>query len=178
MFRLNLPDQIQTDRLLLQRLRYEEAEEIFYTYSSKEEATKYVSWPTHQSIQETRRFLDYAIKAWNSGIEYSFSIRLKENGLLIGSFGIVNDNGKVSFGYILGPNYWSRGYATEACTAIMHQLKQLTNVHRIWSFVDVDNITSSKVLLKSGLIEEARLAKWFRFINQDNAPKDCLIYRL
>src|SRR6478752_6161332 len=98
---LNLPERIETDRLSLQRLRYEDAEEIFYVYASKAEATRYVAWPTHQSVQETRRFLDYAIKAWDGGADCSYSIRIKDSNLLIGSFGVINDQGKVSFGYIL-----------------------------------------------------------------------------
>ncbi len=178
MLRLDLPQHIQTDRLLLQRLRYEDAEEIFYVYASKPEATKYVAWVPHQSVQETRRYLDYAIKSWDAGNDYGYSIRLKDSNLLIGAFNIINDNGKISFGYILGPNHWSKGFATEACMTIMKIIKTLTGVYRIWTLVDVDNIASSKVLLKCGFLEEARLYKWFRFVNQDNQPKDCFIYRL
>jgi ribosomal-protein-alanine N-acetyltransferase len=178
MLDLHLPESLETERFFIQRLRYEDAEEIFYVYASKTEATKFVSWPTHQSMQETRRFLDYAVKAWDDHIEYSFSIRLKESNLLVGSFSVINDNGKVSFGYIFGPNHWSKGYATETCRLMMNKLFTTPGIHRIWTFVDVDNVASSKVLLKCGLVEEARLSKWFRFINQDNEPKDCLIYRL
>jgi ribosomal-protein-alanine N-acetyltransferase len=175
---LKLPEYFETDRLMIRRLRYEDAEEIFYVYASKPVATKYVSWPTHQSIQETRRFLDYAVRAWQDHLEYSFSIRLKENNLLIGSFGIINDNGKVSFGYIFGPNHWSKGYATEVCRKMMAQLVLVKGIHRIWTLVDAENTASSQVLLKSGLIEEAKIKKWHRFINQDNEPKDCIFYRL
>ena len=178
MSQLNLPQRIETDRLLLQRLRYEDAEEIFYSYASKVEVTRYLTWPTHQSVQETRRFLDYVIAAWEKGIDYSYSIRLKDSGIMIGSFGIMNDQGKVSFGYCLSPNYWSKGCATEACIAVMGVLKTLPGIYRIWTVVDVDNVGSSKVLLKSGLVLEARLANWFKFINQDNQPKDCFIYYL
>jgi len=178
MLSLNLPERIETDRLVLQRLRYEDAEEIFYGYASKPEATRYVAWPTHQSVQETRRFLDYAVSAWEGGAEYTFGIRVKEINWFIGSIGVVNDSGKVSFGYILGPRHWSKGYATEACTAVMQRLRNIHGVYRIWTLVDTENIASCKVLEKCGLIREAQLYKWFRFINQDNAPKDCFIYRL
>jgi len=178
MIALNLPEQLQTKRLVVNRLRYEDAEEIFYTYASKSEATKYVAWPTHQSVQDTRRYLDYAVGAWHGGTDYAYSIRLKDSNLLVGSFGIVNDHGKVSFGYIFGPNHWSKGYATEVCQAMMNILKTLSGVYRIWTLVDVDNIASAKVLLKCGFLEEARLSKWFRFINQNNIPKDCFIYLL
>jgi len=33
------------------------------------------------------------------------------------------------------------------------------------------------VLRKCGMVEEARLPKWFRFINQGNEPKDCILFR-
>lgn len=176
--RLALPDRIETSRLLLQRLRYEDAEEIFFTYASKPEATKYVSWPTHQSIDDTRKFLRYAREAWMRGTDYSFSIRLRESNRLIGGLGIVNRDGRIEFGYILSPTQWGNGYATEACQAMMKLLKRETGIFRVGTFVDAENIASIRVLLKSGLVEETRLPKWFRFINQENEPKDCILFRL
>jgi ribosomal-protein-alanine N-acetyltransferase len=173
---LNLPERIFTERLILQRLRYEDADEIFHTYASKPEATRYVSWPTHQSIDDTRAFLRYAIPAWSRGRDYSYTVRMKESNRLIGSFGIINDQGKLQFGYIFSPTQWNKGFATEVCRTMMELLKDQKNVYRISTFVDVDNVASSRVLLKSGLLEEARLHHWFRFINQGNAPKDCLLY--
>ena len=178
MLRLDLPESIDTKRLLLQRLRYEDAEEIFFVYASKPAATKFLSWPTHTSIDDTRTFLSYAVGAWPKGSDYSFSIRLKENRQLIGSFGIMNDNGKLQFGYVITPAKWNLGFATEVVTKMMSAVRVLPGVYRVSTFVDVENIASQKVLLKSGLIEEARLEKWFRFINQDNQPKDCILYKL
>ena len=167
-----------TSRLAIRRLRYEDADEIFYTYASKPEATQYVSWPTHQSIKDTRAFLDFAVKGWTQGHDFSFSIRLPGLNRLIGTFGIIYDDGKIQFGYALGPLYRGQGYATEVCTAMMGILRQTAGIYRIGTLVDVDNVASSRVLLKAGLVEEARLLKWMRFINQGNEPKDCILYRL
>ena len=178
MMHLLLPHQIETARLTLLRLRYEDAEEIFYTYASKPEATKYVSWPTHQRINDTRNYLKYAVQGWNFGIDYSFGIRLKETNQFIGSFGVLNDQGKLQFGYILSPTQWGRGYATEVCKAMMPLLKMQLDVFRIGTFVDAENIASANVLQKCGLMEEARLTKWFRFVNQNNEAKDCILFRL
>lgn len=178
MVQLTLPTQLITDRLLVQALKYEDAEEIFYAYASKPEATRYVSWPTHTSIEDTRNFLRYAVAAWKAGSEYAFAVRSKESGRLIGSFGVVNDNGKLQFGYIFSPSQWGNGYATEVCKAMMELLCREREVYRIQSFVDVENTASARVLLKSGLVEEARLLKWFKFINQGDKAKDCLLFRL
>jgi RimJ/RimL family protein N-acetyltransferase len=175
---LHLPVEFHTPRLQFQRLKYEDAEEIFYTYASKPEATRFMAWPTHESVEDTRTFLEYADYAWKNSLEFSYAIRLADSGRLIGSIGVVNDDGKVQFGYILSPTQWGQGYATEACTAVINLLRALPSIHRVWTLVDAENIASIRVLQKSGLIQEARLEKWFRFINQNNDPKDCLIFRV
>jgi [ribosomal protein S5]-alanine N-acetyltransferase len=119
MDKLLLPEKVQTERLTLQRLRYEDAEEIFYTYSSKPEVTRYVSWPTHETIEDTRSFLKYVNDCWNAGMDYSYSIRITETKQLIGSFGFINELCKVLFGYAFGPLHLNKGYATETCKRMM-----------------------------------------------------------
>ena len=175
---LPIPELLNTPRLTVRRLRYEDADEIFYTYASKPEVTTYVTWPTHRSLADTRAFLSDVVPAWNKGADYSFSIRIAGHNRFIGTFGIINDEGKIQFGYALGPLYWGHGYATEVCMGFMNLLRSTPGVYRVGTLVDVENIASSKVLLKAGLIEEARLPKWMRFVNQGNEPKDCILYRL
>ena len=80
--------------------------------------------------------------------------------------------------YILGPNYWGRGLATEVCTKLMDMVRLTPGLHRIGTFIDAENVASERVLLKSGLVVEARLEKWFRFINQNNQEKDCILFKL
>lgn len=176
MIRLSMPPKIETERLLLQRLRYEDAEEIFYAYASKPEATRYLAWSTHRTIDDTRTFLNHTVENWNYGTDYSYSIRLK-NGALIGSIGIINDDGKVQLGYVISPGHWSCGYTTEACLRLLEILKTMEGIYRVGTFVDCENLASIKVLLKCGLVEEARLPNWFRFVNQNNQPKDCIFFR-
>ena len=178
MVKLYLPKQLFTERLSIQKLRYEDAEEIFYSYASKEEATRYMSWPTHQSMEDTKSFLKYATEGWEAGTDYSYSIRLINNARLIGSFGVINESRSLQFGYILSPTQWGNGYATEVCKSMMQLLRSHKGVFRIQTFTDVDNIASAKVLLKSGLVEEARLKNWYRFVNQENQAKDCIHFKL
>lgn len=176
MVKLDLPEKISTDRLLLQKLRYEDAAEIFYAYASKPEATRYVSWPTHTRIEDTVAFLEYAGNAWTLHKDYGFSIRRKDNARLIGSFGVVNHDGDIQFGYILSPSQWNAGFATEVCREMMARLKTLENIKRLFTFVAVENPASSRVLIKSGLKEEGRMPEWFLFPNCGSEKKDCVIY--
>ena len=175
---LSIAEQVDTQRLRLQRFRSEDAEEIFYTYASKPEAIKFMAWPTHQSIRDTRNFLNYAVQGWATGDDFSYAIRLRGTNRMIGSCGMMNEAGKIQFGYVLGPMHWGCGYATEATRAMLQLVKNQKEIFRIGSFVDTENLASINVLKKCGLIQEARLEKWFRFPNQNNEPKDCLLFRL
>ena len=177
MVKLDLSTQVFTPRLILQKLRYEEAEEIFYCYATKPEATRFMSWATHQSLGDTKAFLQYAANGWKAGTDYSYSIRI-QSGRFLGSFGVINENGKLQFGYILSPTQWGKGYATEACQSMMAVLRNNPRVSSIQTFTDADNKASARVLLKSGLIEEGRLSNWFRFVNQNNQVKDCISFKL
>jgi [ribosomal protein S5]-alanine N-acetyltransferase len=176
MVTLSIPSKLTSDRLIFQRLRYEDAEEIFYTYASKPVATRFVSWKTHKSVDDTRLFLSYAIRAWNEDKEYSFSVRLRNSNRLIGSIGVINDSGRVQFGYIFSPTQWNRGYATEACRRILEHLKTEKHITKITTFVDVDNKASIQVLKNCGLREEGIFSQWFKFPNQDDQSKDCLLF--
>ena len=97
---------------------------------------------------------------------------------MIGSIGVINENGKLQFGYVFSPTQWNKGYATEVCLRLMKLLKKQRGVYRIQSFVDAENVSSARVLIKSGLIEEAKLTRWFRFVNQNNEAKDCILFKL
>jgi len=51
-------------------------------------------------------------------------------------------------------------------------------VHRVGSFVDIDNKASIRVLEKCGFQVEAVVKDWWRFPNQDNRLKDCVLFTL
>jgi len=175
---VQLPALIYSPRLRIQQLRYEEADEIFYTYASKLEATRYVLWPTHHSVNDTRQFLKRTIAAWKAGREFSYGIRTADQSRLIGSFGVVVQQQSAQFGYILSPTHWGRGFATEVCRAVLPLLTVQADITRIWTLVDCDNTASIRVLQKAGLQRERHLQQWQRFVNQDNKLKDCFIYAL
>ncbi len=173
-----IPQRLETERLLLTRLRYEDAEEIFYTYASKPESTRFVTWPTHQSMKDTREYLARTIEGWKLGVDFSYGIRLKSNGRFLGCCGFLNDKGKIQLGYVLGPLHWGQGYATETTRKVIDMLRVRQGVFRIGSFVDADNKASARVLEKVGMQEEAHLQKWYRFPNQSNEPKDCILFKI
>lgn len=172
-----MPNSFTTDRLGAFRLTYEDAEEIFYTYASKPEATKFVSWPTHERICDTNQFLGSTTNGWVSGVDYSYGIRLSNNRL-IGSCGLLNDRGRIQFGYVFSPTCWGNGYATEVCSRFMEIIRMLPQIASVGTFIDAENGASGRVLEKSGLVIVERRQNWFSFVNQNGAVKDCVLYGL
>lgn len=50
--------EIETKRLLLRKLRSDDAESIFRNWASDSEVAKYVTWNVHKDINETKAILD------------------------------------------------------------------------------------------------------------------------
>lgn len=175
---LPFPEEIESARLFLRRLRYEDAEEIFFAYASKPEATRFVSWSTHQRIADTREYLKHAVKAWRAGTEYAYAIRLKGTARLAGSIGVLIKNTEAQVGYIISPALWGNGFATEACTALSHVLRNMQTLTRVWTLVDAENTASLRVLQKCGWINEGIRPSYFVFVNQGSRAKDCFIFTL
>lgn len=54
-------------------------------------------------------------------------------------------------GYVLAPEYWGKGYATEMCIALLRYGFATLALPRIAGITDQANVDSQRVLLKSGL---------------------------
>ena len=78
---------LETNRLILRKLKIEDAEHVFKTWASHEETTRYMRWSTHKSIEETKQWILYEEVNCKSDKNYTWGIELKETGKLIGSLG-------------------------------------------------------------------------------------------
>lgn len=165
-----------TTRLHIRRIVPTDTVAIFETYASVPEATRYVSWLTHQSVEkDTLPFVEYAIQAWKSGADFTYII-LNKQGKVLGSVGFINERGRLSFGYILSPKFWGQGYINEALAEMLPYFSSLGWVYRLWACCDAENLQSKRVLEKAGLTYEGRVSNWVVFPNQDFQAKDCLFY--
>jgi ribosomal-protein-alanine N-acetyltransferase len=75
-----------------------------------------------------------------------------------GEFNITcstHKNGEI--GYIVHPDYWGKGIATEVAKLLVNIGFKEFQLHRIYATCDPRNIGSSKVLAKIGMTQEGRL---------------------
>lgn len=100
---------IETKRLILRPITLEDASAVF-VWASDPEVNRYMSYPLHKSIEDTR--------AWIASITPDmlvFGFYRKDNGQLIGTGGVgKNEDGVHTLGYNLRRDAWGQGYATEA----------------------------------------------------------------
>lgn len=68
---------------------------------------------------------------------------------------LTNKVGEVS--YIVNPDYWNKGIATEATTMLIDFGFNQHQLHRIFATCDPRNIGSLKVLEKVGMVLEGRI---------------------
>jgi RimJ/RimL family protein N-acetyltransferase len=64
---------------------------------------------------------------------------------------------KVTIGYFLHPDYWHKGYSTEAVRILIGFLFEQAGINRIQAEVMPANIYSKKVLLNNGFALEGTL---------------------
>jgi ribosomal-protein-alanine N-acetyltransferase len=156
----DLPKIIETDRLVLRPFTLDDSHDVF-AYASDPEVTRFMDWPTHQSQDVSKNWIQLTLEQWGRREEYTWGICLKAVGnRIVGAIGCSELNFKVSFGYVLNKQHWGKGIATEASKALVDELSSIEGVRRIWATCDVDNNASAGVLAKSGCILEGTLRNW------------------
>lgn len=88
------------------------------------------------------------------------AVIIKQTGQMIGSVYLSKrEFDSYELGYIFNSDYWKRGYATEACKAMIDDAFD-SGVHRIYAMTCVTNTDSWKLLERLGMIREGRIKKY------------------
>ncbi|WP_374472102.1 GNAT family N-acetyltransferase [Phenylobacterium sp.] len=144
--------ELRTERLRLRRARPEDLEALFAVLSHPE-AMRYWSSPPHADREQTRAWLDEMIAATDEDFVVEFE------GRVIGKAGAYR---LPDVGYILHPDAWGRGLATEAMAAVVAHVFATRDVDRLTADVDPRNGASIRLLEKLGFRETGRAARTWR----------------
>ena len=143
---------IETERLILRKVRREDAEPMFRNWASDPEVTKYVTWPPHESIQTSNAVIQQWIKEENDPKTIRYMITTKESDEPIGSIDVVDYlDGAPEIGYCLSRKHWGKGYMTEACKAFIKYLMDI-GFNKIVIEANVENLASNRVIQKCGFV--------------------------
>ena len=153
---------IETERLILRRFVMDDASAMFKNWASDSEVTKYLTWPTHKSVEGSKWITDLWIKDYEKPDYYQWAIELKELGEVIGSISIVHTDENVNaveVGYCIGRNWWHKGITSEAFKAVIKFMFDEVGADRVSARHDPNNPNSGRVMKKCGLTYEGTLRK-------------------
>lgn len=145
---------LETERLILRPFVMEDAEDMYRNWASDPEVTKFLTWPTHKSVEITRMVLNDWIPRYEDGGYFNWAMESKENGQVIGNLSVVKlreDTGAADMGYCMGRAYWGKGLMPEALQAVMDYLFHTVGLNRIAACHDVNNPKSGRVMEKAGM---------------------------
>lgn len=147
---------LETGRTILRKLRSEDEPDIF-RYGSDDEVSRYTSWPTHQTMEDTRHYLNKVLQKYDHHAVAPWGIVDKETGRVIGTSGFMAWNvhhAKAELGYALSKDYWNRGYMTEVIRTIISYGFERMKLVRIEASCLPSNLGSARVMEKAGMTFE------------------------
>ena len=146
--------QIETERLILRRFTIEDADKMYENWASDPEVTKYLTWPTHESVGGTEGLLKEWVADYTDEKNYTWCIAIKEKNEPIGSIGVVELKEKAEsaeIGYCISRAFWHQGYTSEALLAVMDYLLYEVGFSRVAARHDLKNPYSGEVMKKCGM---------------------------
>lgn len=119
---LNTPA-IETERLILRKFIENDVEALFSIYSD-EDVNTYLPWFPLKSLEEAKTlFQEKYAKAYRQPWGYEYAICLRSDNKPIGYVKVSTDDSH-DLGYGLCKEFWHKGIVTEACKALVEQLKK------------------------------------------------------
>ncbi|MDQ3927596.1 MAG: GNAT family N-acetyltransferase [Chloroflexota bacterium] len=153
---------LETKRLRLRGLRMEDATYV-YEYASDPEVARYVMFEPHQSLGESRAYLERVLSRPPGSGSINLGMEHRATGKLLGRIVLFLDSERDARGelaYALNRSYWGQGYTTEAARVVIdHGFRHLP-LHRIQATCFPENEASARVLEKAGMSYEGTLRQY------------------
>ena len=169
---------IETTRLILREIISEDVDRIFLL-DQNPEVMKYIGVKPVKTLEESEETIRNIRNQYTENGIARWAVIEKESNFLIGWSGLklltkpLNGFTNVyELGYRFLPEYWGKGYATEAGKAVVEYGFEKLKLDKIYACTDIENINSTYILKdKLGFSEKGT------FIDElDNAT--CLWFEL
>lgn len=150
--------QLESERLVLQEITWDDIENIHALYSCPE-VDEYNTLGIPENIEKTKEIIGSTIEAQEEENRklYGWKIIRKDSGAFIGMAGFTLSANRFKLGeisYELFPSQWGQGYATEVAKTLVKTGFNEFNLHKVEAGVATENIRSVRVLEKAGMTRE------------------------
>ena len=147
---------LQTERLLLREHALSDVDDVF-AYASSSEVTQFTNWDSHPDQHATRDELQKWISTAAMHPRRMLMLAIvatHDSNQVIGELSLERQSSKVAsaeIGFALHPQWWSKGYSTEAAQALVDFAFDRLHLARVAATVDPENFASVRVLEKLGM---------------------------
>ena len=140
---MNTPT-LKTKRLILRKFTENDLKAIYRIYSDKE-VNIFLPWFPLKSMEEAEIFFEKQFaNRYKQKNGYNYAVCLRRDNLPIGYVNVSAED-SYDLGYGLCKEFWHQGIITEACKAVVEQLKK-DGIPYITATHDVNNPRSGEVM--------------------------------
>ncbi len=152
---------IEGKQINLRKLKKSDAPSIFKNVNDKT-ITKFTTIPYPYRLKMAYDFIKMTHREMRKKKVFGLGIELKGTGKIIGMISLMKvdyENRNAEIGYWLGREYWGKKIMKEAVNLILRFGFKKLKLVRIYARVVHPNISSAKLLEKSGFQYEGRMRK-------------------
>ena len=141
----------ETDRCLIRELSLSDLPALYELYA-KPGMTDYVEplYDYETELEYQKAYIENMYGFYEYGMWLVFS---KETGKLIGRAGLEHDE----LGYMIAPELWNQGYATEVCRFIIDYARENTDFEELYCRIDERNTASVRLAKKLGFTNSGQV---------------------
>lgn len=166
------------ERIFLRAMRAEDMEAV-HAYASQEIVSTHQPWGPN-TWEETQAYIKDVLQdaAERPQNRFVFSVLLKDTEKVIGAGELWfnnYDNLSGEIGYVLHPDYWGKGLASETAELLLAFGFSEKRLHRIQATCAPANKNSQKLLERIGMVAEGRIRDALRI---KGGWRDSLLYSL
>ncbi|MGT2960390.1 GNAT family N-acetyltransferase [Streptococcus caballi] len=151
---------VETDRLVLRQRTIDDVPDMF-DYVSLENVAYPAGLPPIATLEDEYDYFEnrYYQNLEKANLPSGYGITVKGSDRVIGScdFNHRHEDDVFEIGYMLHPDFWGRGYMTEAVSALIEIGFTLLNLHKVEIRCYGSNKQSQRVAEKLGFTLEARI---------------------
>lgn len=150
------PPQLKTPRLLLRPFTLTDAPAVMRMAGSPEVARTTLLIPHPYPAGMAEEWISSHESAFEKNEHVVFAIAIRDTDVLCGAIGLTLNtrDQRAELGYWIGPEFWNRGYCTEAASAVLRYGFETLKLHRIHAGHFQCNAASGRVLEKIGMRQE------------------------
>ena len=141
----------ETERCLIRELSLSDLPALYELYD-KPGMTDYVEplYDYETELEYQKAYIENMYGFYEYGMWLVFS---KETGKLIGRAGLEHNE----MGYMIAPELWNRGYATEVCRFIIDYARENTDFEELYCRIDERNAASVHLAKKLGFVRNTQI---------------------